>query len=438
MEMQSGLGKDFWIYRFGKETFTFFYSALMIGISVWVLKEHDSAVELAMILGPMQVVSLITLPLLGPLVDKLSKKRLLLWSEALSIFPLFTVCLLYFSEELSTTSLAISMVVFQVCRSLYVATAAVILPCIVNIGQIPNATAKIQGIDAFVAIAGGAIGGIIVAAISFGYLVLLVIFALVLSAITIAFINVNETCVTANSNDSSSKLNQWLSDFILGFKYLYGKRVLLSMSAVLGGITLFLGPLALMLEFMVIKELELDAKHIGYLFSVLAIGNLAAMFCYSHLSSRINQPIFTILFISLIGVVLILMGLSHNYWLVLSLLLVIGFANGTVVITLNSLLLTSISEAYRGRVINLILTTIGILSPLSITVAALLLESYSSFQLFIISGVGVMCIGTFIYLMPAFKSFLKQNPARSSVWLRRVYRRKNVYESEEVNNPLSY
>jgi DHA3 family macrolide efflux protein-like MFS transporter len=421
VDSKKGLGKDFWIYRLGRSIYSFVATALMIGVSVWVLQTTDSPSQLAIVLIPMNIVSLTLLPLLGPFVDRYNKKYLMLISEVISILPLGIIVWLFFNDSLSIVYLAILFAVFQCFRSIYNSTATVILPSLVKTERLSEATAKIQGIQAFVEIMGGVCGGIIVATVSFGHLILLTIVALIVSLITLLFIRVKEDKVASTVEEEDNSTSSWFSEFKSGMSYLWRNKVLLSLTLYLALMAFFMGPLAITLEVMVLNDLKLEADYIGYLLSGIAVGHLIAMSLFGKVSRHIPQPYFTAIFIALMGGCLIGMGLSSNYWVVLVLVILLGVSNGLLAIPLNTLLVSSIDADYRGRVINLIGSFIAVLAPLSIAVVAYLLEFTSSFDVYLISGVFVLLVSPILAFMPALKRFLKLRPEKSAKWLRWVY-----------------
>lgn len=423
MNENKGLGRDFWIYRFGRSIYSFVASALMIGVSVWVIKTTDSPSQLALVLVPMNVVALILGPVFGPYVDRYSKKKLMLSAEFLSIIPLSVATFLFYADQLTTIILSGLFVVFQCFRSIYNATSSVILPNIVKKEQMGDANAKIQGIEAFIEIIGGVIGGIIVAMVSFGFLLGLTIGALMVSLITILLLRLQaeepDTRKQVKADDGQH--SSWSSEFKSGLSYLWKKKVLVSLSAYLAIISFFMGPLAVTLEVMVLQDFKLEANYIGYLLSAVAVGHLLSMFFYGLFSAKVPQPLYSSLFIFMMGACLVLMGITANYYWILFFVVLLGLSNGLLVIPFQTLLVASIDAQYRGRVMNLIGTFISALAPLSIIVAAQVLEITTAFKVFLVSGVLIMIVSTMLFAMPVLGRFLKLRPEQSTVWLRRLY-----------------
>src|SRR5204863_7852546 len=75
------LGKDFWLYQMGQTISTIGDACGNIALAWWILDATHAPEMISTVLAPAMVVQMILTPTLGPLGDRLSRKRLILISD---------------------------------------------------------------------------------------------------------------------------------------------------------------------------------------------------------------------------------------------------------------------------------------------------------------------------------------------------------------------
>ena len=77
----SKLGQDFWLYQSGQVISTVGDACGNIALTWWILDVTGSPATISTILAPAMIVQTLLTPVLGPLGDRLSRKRLILTSD---------------------------------------------------------------------------------------------------------------------------------------------------------------------------------------------------------------------------------------------------------------------------------------------------------------------------------------------------------------------
>ncbi|MBE0458634.1 MFS transporter [Pseudoalteromonas prydzensis] len=415
------LGRNFWIYRAGRFTHEFFAHSLMYAISVWVILNNDNAeFSLAIFLMVSLLIEQVGALLFSPYADRFCKRKIMLFSDVISFFPLLLMAYLSALDELSITALMIGFWMFSMFRSLFISASSAILPELVEKQYLVKAQASIQGLQGVLMVLSGLAGGILAHYLALSLLFLLCSFGIFCSLISVFLIRPNREHKTIKASGKGS----WIGEFSDGVRYFRKYRMFWGLVSFLALINLVFGSIFYLSEVLVVRDLGLSAKHIGYVVSTFAIGTIVGSIIYSVFVEQLKRWSIIVGAFFTIGLVFMLPSLHQEYWLVLTCFFLAGLLTIFINAPLFGQISAAIEPAYRSRCINLVLFFVGIIQPLGIALSAFLLKHFSVHNVMFLYGVWFVVVSIPIINNAIFVKFISKSEKRVNRWLNLVYSRR--------------
>lgn len=157
------------------------------------------------------------------------------------------------------------------------------------------------------------------------------------------------------------------------------------------------GPIQVGLPLLVKQQMQLGADHFGMLMSSQGAGNLVGMALLAVLPhwalGRLGLMVFCV--DGIMGIILISLGLVHDFAASAILMFLIGLFSGLVQVRLIVWIQSRIPAHMRGRVISFQLFTMAIVTPLSSSLSGFFVTIASTRNLYIVVGVALIAIALF-------------------------------------------
>lgn len=164
--------------------------------------------------------SLILQLFIGPFIDRISRKYIMLCSQILRGIVFFLPALLMFLGQIEIWSLFVIQVVLGILQPLYVPAASSLLPTIVQQDRLTQANAWIDGTMRTMSFLAPTLGGLIIAYIGTVSTYIVVGILFLISAGSLSYLH-EPSVVNPN------KKTTWLKQIISGYQYFFKQRPLI-------------------------------------------------------------------------------------------------------------------------------------------------------------------------------------------------------------------
>ncbi|RJO94822.1 MFS transporter [Exiguobacterium sp. RIT452] len=274
-----------------------------------ILNQTGSPLKVGLVIicqhiGPM----IFSIPV-GNLIEKINKKKVLLFSDAIQFIITTLIIIFTLNDSLSISVISILMFVSGIANLFFRVSFNSMLPSIFGREKLVDVHNSIEAADAVSTLLGPILAGTSIALLGAVWTMSIDAFSFLLSFLSVLFITYNFKMFASkvdNDTRSPSKSISSKSEWILGIKYIFSNKiqVLLTFTQVtLYFLTVGVGFLTLILT----KEVnELSAFEIGVIFSGAGVGNIVGVLIMNKVKkySWKNLSI-TLFFVSAVGVLLV-------------------------------------------------------------------------------------------------------------------------------------
>lgn len=370
--------------------------------TIWLVYHlTNSALWLGVVSFAGQVPTFLLSPFAGVIVDRLPRRRMLLWTQFLAMLQSLTLAVLALMGAIALWQIVV-LSIFQGLINAFDAPArqAFVAEIIENPEDFGNAIALNSSMMSSARLIGPAVGGIIVATMGTGACFLLdgISYLAVIYMLTAMRLQPQRIAIA-----DVKPIQKLREGFIYAFGFPPIRKILLLLALVsfFGTSYIALGPV------FATETLHGGADTLGFL---MAASGLGALIAGIYLSARKNvMGLGKVIAIApaILGIGLIGFSLSRILWLSLLLMLPIGFGLILQAASSNALLQTIVEDDKRGRVMSLyIMAFMGMVPFGNLFAGALASKIGVPATLFID---GIICIASAFYFvrqLPSFRPFI--------------------------------
>ena len=245
---------------------------------LWFVYDLTGSALKMMVIGLLQTIPpLLFGPLIGIGLDRLSKKRVMIWVDLLRTFLVLLIPTLYAAQVLSLERLYILVFLTAIVSTVFGPALASAIPQIVLRSQFTAANALLQSTTNFGMVMGPAISGLGIAFVGAQNVLYLNALTFFISALCLMPIRTREPLASPRWVNQSGSMVQDLTD---GFRFVFLQHRLVFMLMVTAALY-NLGASAFMFLLPVFAKQSLGAGpvELGWLWSILGIGMLATSTC---------------------------------------------------------------------------------------------------------------------------------------------------------------
>ena len=370
-----------------------------IGQSWLVLSLTDSPFLLG-IVGTMQFLPVTFLSLFaGVLTDKFSKKKILVFTQSVSMLLAFILSALVFTHTVKYGYIIALALCLGFCNTLDMPTRQSFIVEIVGKEDLMNAITLNSATFNLARIIGPAIGAMLMAYLGAGWCFLLNGFSFMAVIYGLVHIEIVNYVRKKNSNTSMFKE---IND---GLKYIKNNRVLLETLMLISIMGIFVFNYGVLIPVFTKNVLHMAEKTYGMLMSALGAGSLIGALLMSFRSKKGPSRKLMIGSSITIGIMLILTGSSNLYYFTALSLAITGIFNMFFSTTANTTLQINSKDEYRGRVMSVYTLVFAGSAPLGNLFSGFVAEKYGADAVFIISGT---CTIILIMLLIAWAKLRKK------------------------------
>jgi len=391
--------------------------SLMVGhVAVpWWVAHEGGAGQLAIYAAGLAAGSFIALPLLSPLGDRISKRRLI--AGGLAVMALESLMLAGLAQA-GLYHLAWVMALEGVA----VIAMAAIMPASFSIvaellppEQLTEGLGLQKSAQALGRLLGPVLGGLVLAAASTAA-------ALWLHALLLGLASLLAARIAAPPPPKPEVRKHWLSDLKAGLRAKWQIPMERGWTFVSFLVMVFFAPGIGMLVPLKVQDLGLSAVWLGAceagLSAGLLLGSLGGSVWLSQRLGRFNASFYAIL---LEGLCMVLIGLSRHPLLLVAGFAVMGACIATVQMVGQTHRMLAMPQAFRARMtaVNMMVMQVaGVLGP---GLAGLLLLQGQVGQVYWVFGLGLFLVGLGYVLVPGYREFLNRPHAQAEGLYARDY-----------------
>ncbi len=355
------------------------------------------AVTRGSVSAPAIIIALQTLPmaLLGPfvgvMIDRLSKRLLMIGSDLIRAAIILLVLVLNQSGLLTVWHLYIVAFVLGTFELIYRPLVRILVPTLVPAEALASANSLFLGTQQLTAIFGAISGGVIVAAVG-PQAILAFDAATFLFAAGMLFSITFTQALSGKRLEGSRSVKGVLSEVLAGVHYVVTRRDILVLLLTIAGLNLAVSPVNALLPAYAIDALRGDSLVLGLLYAAQGLGMLLGNIFVSLWASRISLLISLVTGLSMMAVGV--MGMSLLQIPVLSILS--SFAAGLgvpfVFTPTFTYLQRTVPLEYQGRVFALQQSTATVAVPLGAFLAAVAATTFSVGGIFASTSLGLCLV----------------------------------------------
>ena len=346
-----------------------------IAIIVYLYQETGSSLVLGSFFIFQFVPTLIFTPFIGTLIDKLDKKKIIIFTNILRGLTLKTIFL--------------TTLILGICDELNRATNNSIIPQVVETNQITKANSILSILDSSTMIIGPIIASFLLSTTSINGSIIINALSFLLSGIIISLIKINNIHITIKKENFFYEVKKGLKVI---FKDAFVKNIIIIWGLLLIGV----GITGSFIVILVTDYMGLPYASYGWLTAAEGAG-IAISSLFIIKNKNINTVNLTIYGLFFLGIGTLITALSSNIIIVIFAYLIIGFGASTAPIGIRSLLQINISKNMIGRVFTSVRFIVTSLRTLSISIFSVL-AGYINLRFIFVIAASIIFLSSFIAL----------------------------------------
>ncbi len=375
---------------------------LIVGVPLFVYRLTGSTLATGTIVMAGLLPRLLLGSVAGVFVDRWDRKRTMV-----TVNLLLAVCLLPLLVVHSASRLWIVYAVQFIESSLvqfFSPAEAALLPRLVQEGELVAANALIAINQNLARLVGAPLGGVVYALVKLNGIVLIDAASFLVSALLIARVTAPALSERSRSSDAASSVMRfWVRvwrEWYAGVRLLLRQHTTAAIFAFVAITAVGEGVFSTLFVPFVVTVIGGDARAYGYILAAQAIGGLLGSIVIGHLGGRVaTRRVFGIA-----AVVFGCLALLLFYYplfiagsvVAIALMILVGLPAAAMGIGQQTLLQTSVADAYRGRLFGALNTTGALSRLLGATLAGVLGDRVGIVPILTIQGAGYMLGGAML------------------------------------------
>ncbi|MDP7980198.1 MFS transporter [Bacillus sp. WLY-B-L8] len=344
--------------------------------------------------------SLILQLFIGPFIDRISRKYIMLWSQILRGIVFFLPVILIFSGQIEIWSLFLIQVVLGILQPLYVPAASSLLPTIVEHDKLTQANAWLDGTVRTMSFLAPTLGGLLIAYIGASSTYIMVGTLFLISACSLAYLH--ESSVT-----NVKKKVTWLKQIISGYQYFFKQRPLIWLGFFTSLVQFSVGVTMVINVPFIIEELNETSFSYGIFMGSFPFGYVIGSFLVGRWGDTWPRRYMMLSGLLMGGLSFFLLGFVTSFPLAVLCEILGGICFPFFNIHQTSLLQKIVPSHLMGQIFSVRLFLIRATMPLGILFAGQIVELSGIRILYIMIGSFIMIPALFGMLLPFF-SFLNE------------------------------
>jgi MFS transporter, DHA3 family, macrolide efflux protein len=421
----SELGRDFWLYQGGQIISTVGDACGNIALTWWILDVTRSPAMISTILAPALVVQMLLTPVLGPLGDRLSRKRLILTSDLIRGLAITVLAMVSLRDAFAVPVIVGVYAVFAAGSALFNSNHMSIVPQLVPADALQGAVRMSQSVHAIGRVAGGVIAGLLVSTAGVGWTLLLDAGSFAIAVVMTAAIvggarGAGPAASTDEADHPKSSFTAELSD---GFAAIHRVPVLFWLCIAIAFFNLLLSPMQVLLPTYAKVTRGMPAWFLGGLESSLGAGIIVGA-----LGIGVLEKTSGLLSSVVIGLLLVGGGtafLAHVPGIVgpMVMMFLIGLGAAWTNIPIGTRVSVAVPDHFRSRVNSIFAFIFDASAPIGVAAGGALVGSFGVAVTMTWMGIVMLIAVPALYRIPGFAEFFRRSPTELTNHFLKAYPR---------------
>lgn len=373
----------------------------------WLLKRSQDIEPLSLVFLVGNVVRLISLPLLGPIGDRFSRKNILNFADAISALLCTALAFFVYFDNTNIFLLCLLTSFSALANSLFRAGSFGMVPELVPREKLAWAISQNQVVFTISIIIGGAIGSLFISLIGIFWTLLLNALAIGIAIILIRKIDM--TAVIISSEDKGITFGEWLRDFISGARFIKQDKIILASLIILFLINLLLTPFDLLLPYYVQKIRLATIWEFGLVESSIGVGSILGTIIFNLPLVRDNSLKTVFVGLVLMAVSFAVFGTTKGIIGLIVLGACIGIGEVFFFIPIRTKMALILPHRLRSRVGVIFMFGQQLGKPIAISMTTVLLKSVAVSTILTYTSLLIILLIPAIFLLPFYTRFLDQS-----------------------------
>lgn len=243
---------------------------------LWFVYELTGSAMMIALVGLLQTIPpLIFGPLIGVYLDRLPKKKVMVWVDLIRTVMTFLIPALYGLGLLNLEGLYILIFLTSMVSTVFGPALVSAVPMLVRRSELVSANALIQGTNNIGILLGPAVSGILIALIGAQHVLYVNAATFLISALCLIPIRATETL--RQTPEDSALPGSVLRDLAVGFRFVFGERSTVFLLVIISALyNLGASAFIFVLPVYAKELLHVGPVQLGWLWSALGIGMLSA------------------------------------------------------------------------------------------------------------------------------------------------------------------
>jgi MFS family permease len=307
------LGRDFWFYFSGQAVSQLGGSFTTFALPLLVFKLTHSATNLALTTAAEFVPYLLFGLLLGAVVDRFDRKRLMLGSDIAQAFVIAVIPVLAISGSLRVADIYAVTFVQSTLGIIFNCGEFAAIPSLVGERELVTANARIMATNNAGQILGPALAGALVAFVPVAGLLFVDAGSFLVSSGCLALIRRSFNAATPARHRAGSAIRALLADVREGLAYVWSNPVLRSISIMMALINLVAATADSQLVLFARRALDATNSEIGFLYAAGAAGIVTVSLVAGPIRRRVSFAVTALGALVLAGLTMTAMALAGSY-----------------------------------------------------------------------------------------------------------------------------
>ena len=291
-----------------------------------------------------QIPTLLLAPYAGVIVDRSDRRRILVWTQVLSLLQSAALAVLTLGGWVTVTQILVLQVMQGLINAFDTpARQSMVVDMVGNRADLPNAIALNSSMVNGSRIIGPSIGGIVIAAVGEGW-------CFAIDAVSYVGVILSLLAMQLKSRDPHPPGVPVLDDLRVGLRYVLDSVPIRSALLLLAIVSIAGMPYTVLMPAVTAKQLHGGANTLGWLMAAGGVGALAGGLYLASRESVVGLGRIILVGTFAFGTGLIAFALTTNVWLAAVLLALASAGFMTQMAATNTIIQTIVDERFRGRV----------------------------------------------------------------------------------------
>jgi MFS family permease len=345
-----------------------------------VFRMTHSALLLGIVSFASQIISFLLGPFAGVWVERLPRRRLLIWTQVAAAIQSLAMAALTLARVITLGEIILLAAIQGLINALDMpGRQAFLVQMVEDRADLPNAVAINSSMANGTRLVGPAIAGLIVAAVGEGWCFLIDGISYLAVIASLLLMRIKPVDVRTHTRSMAAQMREgW--DYVRTFQPVRTILLLFALISLMGY------PYIVLMPVFAVQILHGDSTTLGWLAAATGVGALASGISLTLRKSVAGLTRMLQVAATLLGAALILFGLSHSFRLSLALLAVAGFGLMQCAAGANTLIQAVVTEDKRARVMSYYTMAFFGAAPVGSLLAGILAQRIGAPRTVIITG----------------------------------------------------